>query len=63
MMTMSMDPSSMNRMLMQTGGGGGGVGGASMYHHQSPGLGRRSLDRQRYGLIGEGLNIYLTLPV
>ncbi len=46
MMTMSMDPSSMNRMLMQSGGGGGG--GASMYHHQSPGLGRRSLDRQRY---------------
>ena len=44
MMTMSMDPASMNRIMMPGGGGGGG--GFSV-HSQSPGLGRRSLDRHR----------------
>ena len=43
MMTMSMDPASMNRIMMPGGGGGGGFS----VHSQSPGLGRRSLDRHR----------------
>ena len=50
MMTMSMDPASMNRMMMPGGGGSGGGGpggGGHSVFSQSPGLGRRSLDRQR----------------